>query len=216
MKSGSTGINIKVLKDLKEDPKDSAPRVSQPSKDGVVAKLEEANQIILEAKRQAEEIVRQAKEEYNLAKEKGYEAGVIAGKATIADQATSLLKDSQKINTFILEQSKSIAFALAKKILKQELKQNNEILIKLIKESFDKLPKGVEIELYVNREDQENIADILPEIQLHAGRSKITVFIDQSIEIGGVKLITKAGEIDATIDTILNNLKKNLEASGDS
>ena len=99
----------------------------------------------------------------------------------------------------------SISIDIAKKIIKNEIKQNPELLISSVAEILKGLSKEeTKITIKANPSQVSMLKGEIPETAERLGLdAKITVIPDESVMEGGCIVTTTNGIVDATIDTQL-------------
>ena len=98
-----------------------------------------------------------------------------------------------------------IAFAIAKRIIKQETSMSNEVLKNIFSSVMDEMNSDVQrIEIKVNPEDVEFANVSLPEIVKEKNLNvRVIITQDETIEKGSCVVIANNGVIDANIKTQL-------------
>lgn len=185
------------------------------------------NKILQEAETIKENIINQAKQEALKLKEEfkkqGFEEGVRTGTIKINQEMSvkfNLL--NQVIKN--LEQEKSelllkyendivqLVIDVAKKIIKQEIKTDKEIIISNVKSIIGKISECKLLKIFVNPADidvlneyKNNFKNNLPNLK------KIEILADENIGVGGCKIETEFGSFDATIKTQIQELEEELK-----
>lgn|GEM_PF-4609628 len=186
-------------------------------------------QMLIEARLNAEKIIEnsklEAEEDINNIKvqawDEGFQEGQKNGKNEIMSQAeeiyisaNKLLENASNKRKEILLDAKQevidLAFAIAKKIIKVEIK-NKEVLYSNIMEAMEKAPEIRNAKIYLNT---QNIV-LAPEIKELISKSfrgiDTEILEDYNLEPGGVIIETKLGRIDASIKGQLDALYDVLE-----
>ncbi|MDI6785963.1 MAG: FliH/SctL family protein [bacterium] len=192
--------------------------------------IEEANyereKIIEDAQREAEVIILQSekvKEEiFNQSKVEGLKEGQDEGFKIGEEEAARLIHQMKEIITNAEHKRENIvkraeediiemAILIAKKIVKSELKMDKEIVIKNVQEALKKVSERDEITIRVNFSDlkltEAHKEEFLKDV---SGVKKVNIKDDSTIEIGGCKIETDFGSVDAEIGTQIEEIKKSL------
>src|SRR5262245_8865035 len=112
---------------------------------------EEADQIVAQARAEAERIKREAFEQ---AKRKGYDDGRQKGAEELAEIVASAAQRLKQIEAQAIPQLKDLALAIARKILGKELEFHPEAVVDIIKQALsEKARQRREIFLRVNPAD---------------------------------------------------------------
>ena len=147
------------------------------------------------------------------AKTEGYEAGISEAKQDIANLGNAVnkfLNAKNEVYEEVTPKILEISMEVAKKIIKQEVETNQDLLIGIISDALNKLTKNEkQIVLKVSPEDRDyvklNIENILEKLQIEA---KVTVQQDMTLSKGSVIVETNNGLIDASIDTGLQIIEQ--------
>ncbi len=153
------------------------------------------------------------------AKTEGYEAGISEAKHDIANLGSAVnkfLSAKDEVYEEVAPKILEISMEVAKKIIKQEVETNQDLLIGIISDALNKLTKNEkQIVLKVSPTDRDyvklNIENILEKLQIEA---KVTVQQDMTLSKGSVIVETNNGLIDASIDTglqIIENMFKSMQ-----
>lgn len=104
-----------------------------------------------------------------------------------------------------------LAVKLAEKILSQELAAAKESFTVLVKQLIKEVKDYEEIKLFVHPEQFSMLLQQKDELkQLLTSNSDLYIYADEELTVGGCYAETSFGRIDASIDTQLQQLKKQL------
>lgn len=153
------------------------------------------------------------------AKIEGYKEGIKKSEQDIAKLAlaiTQFMNAKDEIYKEITPRILDISLEVAKKIIKQEVETNKDLIIGIIVDAMEKLTKNEkQITLKVSPEDKDyvklNIENILTKLQLEA---KVSVQQDIKLSRGSVIVETNNGLIDSNIKTglqIIEEMFKSLQ-----
>ncbi|TWT04466.1 flagellar assembly protein FliH [Planococcus sp. CPCC 101016] len=197
----------KLLKDQLEIQKQEA---QQTIEQWWVEKREEAE---LEAKRLAEESALQ-----------GFQAGYDKGLATIEEQfrqkrqeMNSLIETAYSEKAQIIQQSEpfllSLSVKIAEKVIKQELKQNEDQLLNIIKQALRQVEEAEDVMLQVALEDYPLVLPFMEELRIYVkADSELKLVPTASLTIGGCMIQTASGSYDATVDSQLEEIRRQMLA----
>lgn len=139
--------------------------------------------------------------------EKGRREGLDSAKSEI-DNKNSLLKSMikelaepiQQCGIETQQQLLELSFAIARQIVRRELKQDTTQLIAIIRESLDLLPVGSkDIQILLHPEDASIVREVLS-IDKSSSDSRWKLVEEPSMERGGCTIKTENSNIDASID----------------
>ena len=153
------------------------------------------------------------------AKTQGYQDGLKEVQndiSQLADAINKFLSAKEEIYNEVAPKILDISMEVAKKIIKQELETNQDLLIGIIKDALNKLTKNEkQITLKVSPADRDyvklNIENILELLQIEA---KVTVQQDMTLSKGSVIVETNNGLVDASVETgiqIIEQMFKNMQ-----
>ncbi|WP_411955447.1 flagellar assembly protein FliH [Alkalibacillus sp. S2W] len=200
-------------------------------------KLAEAEKKLADAKQQAEQIINDAHNQvnqereqfeqeketaYKQAHDQGYQEGFQKGEKLgetqyneLIDKANSVI---EKTNLDYHEHIKSaedtillIAMKAAEKIVHQHLQENESRLMPIIQEAIEEVSDQPEIKVYVHVTQFQMVLDHKESLQAMLNNySTLSIYPKKSIEEFGCVIETEQGQIDTSIDTQLNELKRTL------
>jgi flagellar assembly protein FliH len=158
--------------------------------------------------------------------EQAYQKGLQAGKDKIEQDfqaaTRALLSTCQQLDTIretIIsnsgEEIQQFVLAIAEKILRISVREQDSTIIATIEEALQRAVKSDEFTLYIRPEDYATVAENSTEIVAGlTGLNKIVIKKDKSVERGGAKIESDNCTIDATIvsqfEVIREEIQKNL------
>ncbi|GBF33190.1 flagellar assembly protein FliH [Desulfocucumis palustris] len=159
-----------------------------------------------DARREAEEIKREARESGFQEGRKEALAKATAEANDIKDQARSVLRQSEEIRRRTLDSLEDEIIDLAKdmagKILFAELRQNPEIILAVAGEAVEMLKNRDEVVLYVNPSETAIIEKRVDELKnLIPPKAALHIISDAGVSPGGIVAETRHGRVDANIGT---------------
>jgi flagellar assembly protein FliH len=234
--SAPVDSNEGELEEKKEEerpePKEPEPKPKTPIDFASV----QADQILREARRQADEILARAAQEAeaqaqaarDAAREDGYQAGYAQGAADAAQegkrqreaQAAALEADVKKFleqaNTALERQMeereedlKELAMTVAEKVVCVSLKSSSEVISRMIQTAIDKRKHKEWVRIYISECDAKSLTEIPPSLAsaLSALSDRVRI-IPVAEDEPGTCIIEMPDEIvDASASTQLNNLR---------
>ena len=165
-------------------------------------------------------LISRAKEEANSIREaaakEGYQQGLQAADddlQRVRESLESFLNAKQEVYEAIAPDVLEISLDIAKKIIKKEMSENQEILLDNIKDILKSLSKEeTKIMLKVNPSQAAMLKQEIPEIMNFAGlEAKVIIVPDENTMEGGCMRTTSNGVIDATIETQLEIISEALK-----
>ena len=215
--------------------KEAAPPPPPPPTPVDYAKLQ-ADAILQDAERQAEEIRERARSEmaeecerqYALAREDGRRLGYNEGMSSAYEQAQqeyavradALMKDVQKFLDRVaaaedarcdeaMEGMKELALTVAEKVIKVSLQSSREVIAQMIRSAVDKRKRREWVHIYLCETDAKGITQLPPSLaQSLADLSDRVKIIPMSDDEPGTCIIETPDEIiDASAATQLSNIR---------
>ncbi|MHB1392429.1 MAG: FliH/SctL family protein [Clostridia bacterium] len=190
--------------------------------------IEEAKQmylkIIEEANSEAQSIVSAADVEAQNLKSaaiengyrEGYDSGNFEGRReaqTVIDEAAELREflDNRRENFYkeVEEQVLQLVLELAKKVIGDELTQNNEAILSLVNQALQKCAFKKNLILKISPQDSDFIIENKNRIcMMVEGISDIDIVSDLSLTQGSCIIETPSGEINSSIDVQIKEIEK--------
>lgn len=150
--------------------------------------------------------------------QKGYEEGSQKERKKVVEMMAILekiVKDLQVKKEAMLNEMKGkiveIAIATAKKIIKKEIEEDSETVVRVVKEALKQIKQAQKITIKVNPQDWMKLKEVQPEL-LSSSLGEASVYIekDEAIAPGGSLLETDKGIIDARIERQIDEVNKAL------
>jgi flagellar biosynthesis/type III secretory pathway protein FliH len=179
----------------------------------------EAAKIVLQAKQEAEKVRAQAeragREAAEAAIEKVLDEKVARQMQTLAPalrQAVTEIVDSQADWQRHWERSiVELACALAKRIVRRELRHEPTIALEWIRESLELVTGAGEITIRLNPVEVATLRNEVESlISVFSAAAQAKVVADESITPGGCRIETQFGSIDQQIETLLKRIAEEL------
>lgn len=150
--------------------------------------------------------------------QKGYEEGSQKERKKVVEIMAILekiVKDLQVKKEAMLNEMKGkiveIAIATAKKIIKKEIEEDSETIVRVVREALTRIKQAQKITIKVNPQDWMKLKEVQPEL-LSSSLREGSVYIekDEAIAAGGSLLETDKGIIDARIEQQIDEVNKAL------
>jgi flagellar biosynthesis/type III secretory pathway protein FliH len=168
---------------------------------------------------EAEKLAALEKEAYRKGFEQGQRDGLAIEEKQMADKARrleSLLTGLGGLKAQIVGETEKeflgLAIGIAKCIVNAEVKIDPEAIERTVRAASTLVVDRSQIRLLINPDDKEAVKGLLPELASTTKGAKLEIAEDPTIERGGCILETGFGRINATIESQLATLQKELEA----
>ena len=209
-------IDISQIENLEVE----ASNIIEDAKDMYLRIIDEANQeaqnILQVANQEREEIHLNSSEQGNA---EGYAAGLAQG----LSQAEEIIQQAAKLKLQLDERSMRIykeaeieimemVLDIARKVIGEELTQNSDLLISLIKKALDKCAYKEKLSIRVSEQDYDYVNKNKDRIvMLTEGINDLEILCDKALKAGSCIVETQAGEINSGITVQLNEIEKAFE-----
>lgn len=201
---------------------------STDSENAAEAIIEDAKQmylkIIEEANSEAQEIIeitkKEAEDHISVSKEQGYNEGFENGYLEGKKKAQSIIDEASEIREF-LEQRREVLYKeaeesiltlvldIARKVIGDELTQNKELILSLIKNALQKCAFKDKLVLRISSEDSDFV--ILNKnriLMMVEGISDIDIVADLSLPKGSCIIETPSGDVNSGIDIQIKEMER--------
>lgn len=181
--------------------------------------LEETQQLI-DQEKAAWEIQKQTEKEAVL--EAGYQEGFTKGEQAAEERYKDLLNEANDIVTSAKEAYHAtiekhqatilqLSTMIAEKIMKQKLKEDKAVLVAIVKEAMMHLTDTSNIAIYLHPSHYRFVSDQREELEemLEDG-DILSIYTDRHMEVGDCLITHPYGQIDASMDTQLAQVKEAL------
>jgi flagellar assembly protein FliH len=131
--------------------------------------------------------------------------------AELDEQAAAMQRDQEAFYTSAEPELAKLSVDIARKVLKQEISQNPEAVLKVVRAAIHRV-KDKEVRALVNPEDLETVRgerDTL--LGIADGVSAIEIVSDRRVGRGGCVLETPSGSVDARIETQLEHISEMMD-----
>jgi flagellar assembly protein FliH len=99
-----------------------------------------------------------------------------------------------------------------RRCLKDEAEKHGSMVVEFVQEALRKAQDRVHLKLHLNPGDLEEVEAQKQRIGLSVGVQGIELVPDTRVELGGCRLETEAGSVDAQISTVVDQVRKTLNS----
>jgi flagellar assembly protein FliH len=191
-----------------------------------------ASLLLREAQRQGEELRSAAKAEgFTLGKKEGVAAGLIEGRksgheAALAEIRPKLTQTWNALTAAVdqLEASRidlesagitevvNLAAAIARRVTKLQASIDPQVLIENLKEAMKIAVRAADVHVMIHPAQRQVLNEELPKLKMHWPQVKhVELIDDESVGLGGCRIMTRHGEVDAGIDEQLDRVIADLK-----
>jgi len=189
-----------------------------------------ANQMLMEYQQQAQQMMEQANQQIQAAAEQvqrqaqeigfqqGYEQGIQQGGLAAQQQVYQQLVESRDIFIQAIKQRHlmmasaepemaKLAVKLAEKLVGQELAQNPETIVGIVRLALAGIGDREQVTIRVNPVDYDKVVEHRSNFEkMIEGLKKFDIVADAAIDVGGSSIETNLGNIDARLNTRVSAL----------
>jgi len=178
---------------------------------------EEASQIIVRAKEQEKKIFKEAeKKGYSEGYRKGFERALEEAKKEadrVRSTAFKVLEEAESRRQELIISAEGevvdLCLAIASKVVHAHVEEHRETVVRLVREALERLVSAKHYSIIVNPRDAELLRQYIDELSRHASaNAHIHILEDESVGIGGCKVETEKGLLDATLESQLDEIRK--------
>ena len=178
---------------------------------------EVATQILNDARRQAEEIVRQAETQANSIREQAYQEGMntaVEEMQTNIATTKTMIEETARWREELMEQSEPIVLDIIRTIAQKLFGEGYVLETTALQETFNNILENARslgnLRIYVNPEDALLLGPYWRELQESITTHKVEVIPSQSISRGGCYVNGQWGSADGRIETQLRSIMDTL------
>jgi flagellar assembly protein FliH len=190
-----------------------------------------AELLLREAQKQGEELRSAARTEgFALGKQEGIAAGLTEGRKTGHDAALGEIKPKlaqtwsaltaavnqleearADLESSAITEVVNLAAAIARRVTKLQASIDPNVLIENLKEAMKIAVKAADVHVVIHPAQRETLDRELPKLQMHWPQVKhVELIEDEAVGLGGCRVLTRHGEVDASIDEQLNRVISDL------
>lgn len=152
-------------------------------------------------------------------KEQGYKEGLELGKKESLDKYKQLLQEANSIiqaatndyNKILDESDQTIAqlaVYIAEKIMKQSISNQPEQFLNIVKAAITEIKNQSTISIYLHPANYKTVIEQKEELKtVINGDAKISVYIDQGLRENSCLIEHPLGQVDASVDTQLEEIR---------
>jgi type III secretion protein L len=175
-------------------------------------KLVEAEQIIAEADKRAEQILLAARTEYEKEKKQGYRDGLQAAKMAMSERMIEAVTKNVEYLASTETKITDLINNLVGKVIGAI--DDRELIVRLVKKSLAKARAEKQVRIHVNRNEVETVNNRLDDIlKEYPNISFLEVVGDKKLEPGSCILESETGTVDTSIDVQLTAIQRSLAKS---
>lgn len=157
------------------------------------------------------------------AKEEGYMEGFSTGKEQafqeyrdLIDQTNSIVRRANEEYDAIVAKSDetiiNLAIHVAEKILNQKIQEDSKAFLNIVKTAAKELQDQSDISIYLHPNKYSFILEHKQELtQILENNMKLSIYVKEELDIDACIIEHAFGQIDASIDTQLNQIKQILQ-----
>ncbi len=172
---------------------------------------EEARRVLVEAEVQAAAVVESARQQAAAVLRRAEREGQERSLADWQQRLARLAEARQQVLAAARPQILRLAVRVAEKILRRRLQEDPAAFDPLVEETLEtvRAQPGQQIVLRAHAEDRARLEDLRRRlIERHPGWSSLQVQVDPAMAVGGCRVETEYGTVDAGLSTQLRAIEK--------
>jgi flagellar biosynthesis/type III secretory pathway protein FliH len=182
---------------------------------------EVAARIVAEAEARAQELLAEAAAHADRLREEARQNGYASGreealsgfegeKARLAEIEEAMVKERDEFFQNAEADLMNLSLDIARKVLKQELTQNPEAVLEVVKHSLRRV-KDKEARILVHPQDLQVARDAQPALDaISGGAFEVEILGDGRVGPGGCVIETPSGNLDARLETQLEHIEEQM------
>ena len=175
--------------------------------------LSQAQNIVAAAEKRADQLKAEAETIYQQARDKGYKEGFAAGQAEAVATGVRLIEDTTSLGDRLAEEAARLALAISATVVGEHVRLEPHTVKRIAFTALQESVIGDSVALIVHPDDQEVLANSLAEVKRLAGGASVMLECDPSLSRGGCVVRTEFGEVDASIEALLQGIATRLKVS---
>jgi flagellar assembly protein FliH len=109
------------------------------------------------------------------------------------------------------EQLVHIAYLVGLQVLHRELKQDESVVLDVVRAAMQKVRQATRVTVYVSPRDFQFLESHMESLKSLTGENEtISLEPDEEMARGGCRIISNTGEVDATVNSMIENLRERL------
>ncbi|MFQ3548314.1 MAG: FliH/SctL family protein [Armatimonadota bacterium] len=225
--SGLDGVSVSIHNAVELERNDISKNNNSQTDINIISEadrmLEVAKQVLENANLEAEKHIQTAKKEADAIREsarsqgynEGYKQGISEGSDKIVDLYRTLEGNLNAFNedrAVYFEKLEpevlKLTIEIVEKIIRHEIKTNQEIVIRLIKSCLRRLKDKQDIFVRVSPKEVDEVRLRIEELlSVTAGAKEISILDDRRVNPGGCIIESPSGELDARIETQISRVE---------
>jgi flagellar assembly protein FliH len=211
---------IPVVEPQVEDLEEKANSIIDDAKNMYLRIIDEAN---TEAQKILEEAQRERENIYSISAEQGYNEGHNAGYTEGTNQASNIIQQAAELKLMLDERRNQMykeaeaelmemVLDISKKIIGDELTQNPDVILSLIRQAIAKCAFKEKLVIRVSEQDYDYVKDNRDRIiMLAEGINDLEIYCDKALAKGSCIVETSSGEINSGVNVQFNEIQKAFE-----
>lgn len=180
---------------------------STPSPQTVGSALSEAQAIIEAAEKRAADLQGAAERTYLEAKQAGFAEGFAEGQQQAVETAIRMMEDSTAIGEKLSEEAARLALAICQSVVSKHIDVQPELVKEIASRALQQSIVGDTVTILANPEDQALLEAHIDYFRRIASGASVRIESEPTLSRGGCIVKTEFGEVDASIDTLIANVK---------
>ena len=212
-----------VVEDIIEEPVPPPPPPPQIDKEIIEEAERNAEEIIKKARAEAKKLIEETKlysqsafaqaerDGFGQGKEKGFEAGR-EDMGNLIKEAKNVLEQAKQARELVIRaiepEVAKLSIRIAEKIIQTQVEINQDIVINMIRSALDKVKQREEVLIKVSQEDYEYVREKKDVFAcMVEGLKTMDIVVDPGVERGGCIIETNLGNVDARISTQIQTVQ---------
>lgn len=172
--------------------------------------LQEAETIVEAARRRAREIEADAEGRAATALEVGYAEGFHRGRKEAAEAAVRFIEEGSTLGERLSAEAARLAMTICEKVIGEHLQVSPQTVVRIAKEALQESMTGDRVSVVVHPEDGAILSGVLSELRRVSGGAEVILESNPEMGRGGCVVRTLFGEVDASIESLVEAVSAKL------
>lgn len=183
---------------------------SSSSGQSLTSALSEAQSIIEAAEQRAAEIRAEAEKTFQQARDNGYREGYEKGLENAAQRALRLISDSAQVGDKLAQEAAKLALAISATVIGEQLKVDEDTVRRIAVRALQESVIGDSVTVIIHPDDRDTLNGAMQNLKRIAHGAAISIETDGSLDRGSCVVRTEFGEVDASIEALLEAVANRL------
>lgn len=176
----------------------------------VASALSDAQAIVEAAKKRAGEIDAETERVRQQAFDRGYRDGFQRGLSEASEKAVRMMEQTASVEEVLSHEAARLAVAICESLILEQIQVDSQVVVRIAKQALQESVIGDSVVIVVNPQDEATVQHSRNDLRKVSGGSSLGVEVDPNVARGGCVIRTEFGEVDASLDALLQTVRTRL------